>query len=119
MTKTLVLAHGAFHGPWCWHPLLTRLERQGVRCVAIDLNRGGLEADRSALQGEVDRLNTEGCRVSVIGHSLGCPSTALLDPKTLETAIFLAGPIAGPGMPDIDGCVSPEFTNSLEPQPDG
>ena len=49
MTEALVLAHGAFHGPWCWRPTISRLEKEGVRCVPIDLNRGGLDADRDAL----------------------------------------------------------------------
>lgn len=120
MTKTLVLVHGAFHGPWCWQPLMERLEQQAVRCVAVDLNRGGLEADRQALQAEVDRLIDEGCRVSVIGHSLGCSPTVLLDPATIDSVIFLAGPVAGAGMPDITGRISPAITQSLERRrPDG
>jgi pimeloyl-ACP methyl ester carboxylesterase len=119
MTRTLVLAHGAFGGPWCWKQLIVQLERRGVRCVAVDLNRGSLEADRAALQTQVDRLVAEGCRVSAIGHSLGCASTALLDPKTIASAIFIAGPVRGPGMPDIRGCISPGFSALIKPNGDG
>lgn len=56
MNEALVLAHGAFHGPWCWRPTIERVEAKGVRCVAVDLNRGGLEADREALQAAVDAI---------------------------------------------------------------
>jgi pimeloyl-ACP methyl ester carboxylesterase len=119
MNDALVLAHGAFHGPWCWHPTSLWLERHDVRCVAVDLNRGGLEPDRAALQGVVDELVDEGCRVHAIGHSLGCASVAALDPSTLATATFLAGPVAGPGMPSPGDCIFPNFLEKLLPQQDG
>ena len=34
---TLVLVHGAWHGPWCWQRLLPQLARQGlaVQCPAL------------------------------------------------------------------------------------
>jgi pimeloyl-ACP methyl ester carboxylesterase len=119
LNDALVLAHGAFHGPWCWHPTISRLEEKGIRCVAVDLNRGGLHADRDALQSAVDALADEGCRVHAIGHSLGCPSVALLDPETIATAILLAGPIEGPGMPDMAERTFPDFMTKLRPQKDG
>ncbi len=115
----LVLAHGAFHGPWCWHPTISRLEAKGIRCVAVDLDRGGLAADRAALQGVVDSVRADGYRVHAIGHSLGCPSVALLDPNTIATATLLAGPLVGPGLPDMADCAFPDFTSKLRARPDG
>jgi len=116
----LVLAHGAFHGPWCWQPTIKRLEREGLRCVAVDLNRGGAEPDRVALQGVVDGLRADGFRVHAIGHSLGCISVALLDPDSLATAILLAGPVAdGPGMPDSSKMIGEGFLEHLEHFDDG
>lgn len=117
--EALVLAHGAFHGPWCWHPTLTRLEQHGLRCVAVDLNRGGLAADREALQDVVDSLREEGCRVHALGHSLGCCSVALLDPGTIASAMLLAGPVEGEGMPSSAECTAPDFIKKLLPQDDG
>ena len=119
MTDTLVLAHGAFHGPWCWHRTSLWLEQRGVRCVGVDLNRGGLEPDRVALQAVVNELVHDGSRVHAIGHSLGCASVAALDPNSLATAMFLAGPVAGGGMPDPADCIFPQFIKKLLPQDDG
>ncbi|MEE3329364.1 MAG: alpha/beta hydrolase [Myxococcota bacterium] len=119
MEDVLVLAHGAFHGPWCWQPTLRPLEAAGVRCIAVDLDRGGLEADRAALQGVVDDLVDENCRVHAIGHSLGCSSVARLDPRTLATLTLLAGSAVGPGMPDPAGITFAGFGETLIAQSDG
>jgi len=34
---TFALIHGAWHGAWCWEPLIPELERRGHRAVAVDL----------------------------------------------------------------------------------
>jgi pimeloyl-ACP methyl ester carboxylesterase len=92
----LVLAHGAFHGPWCWQPTMQVLESKGLRCVAVDLNRGGLQADRDALQATVNALRREeGCRVHAIGHSLGCASVQALDARQCDAASGLCWRIRG------------------------
>jgi len=99
---------------------MERLEKRGVRCVAVDLNRGGLGPDRDALQGEVDAARSGGARVHAIGHSLGCASVQALDASTLASAMLLAGsvhPIGG--MPTLEGSISETFFKALEPQPDG
>ena len=120
MTDALVLAHGAFHGPWCWQPTIERVEARGVHCVAVDLNRGGLEADRDALQEAVDALRKQGHRVHAIGHSLGCCSVAALDPSTLATAMLLAGPVANhPDLPSDREMITDGFIENLKPQDDG
>lgn len=116
----LVLAHGAFHGPWCWTTLIECLQDRGVRCLAVDLDRGGVEADRDALQTEVDRLRSAGHRVHAIGHSLGCTSVAGLDPATLATAILLAGPVApGEGLPPVEELLLPGFLDGIQRVEDG
>ena len=120
MSEALVLAHGAFHGPWCWAPTIEHVEARGVTCVAVDLNRGGLEPDRDALQQAVDALRNEGHRVHAIGHSLGCCAVAALDPSTLATAMLLAGPVANhPELPDDREMIADGFIESLVPQEDG
>ena len=119
MKEALVLAHGAFHGPWCWDAIIPALEDKGIHCLAVDLNRGGLHADRDALQQSVEMLRAEYDRVHAIGHSLGCPSVALIDPGTIATATFLAGPLEGPEMPPAADCTFPNFVSQLVPQQDG
>ena len=42
---TLVLVHGAWHGPWCWNRLIPRLDGMGLRIVAPSLTGMG---DRAA-----------------------------------------------------------------------
>ena len=117
----LVLAHGAFHGPWCWQSTTQVLESKGLRCVAVDLNRGGLQADRDALQATVDALRREeGCRVHAIGHSLGCASVQALDASTLASAMLLAGSVgASEGMPHKSEMLVGDFLSKLIPQDDG
>lgn len=34
---TVVLVHGAWHGAWCWSPVVDRLSAAGIRSIAIDL----------------------------------------------------------------------------------
>jgi pimeloyl-ACP methyl ester carboxylesterase len=34
---THILVHGAWHGGWCWHRIVARLERAGHRALAPDL----------------------------------------------------------------------------------
>ena len=119
-TDALVLAHGAFHGPWCWQPTIARLEAEGVRCVAVDLDRGGIEQDGAALQGVVDTLAASGARVHAIGHSLGCYAVAALAADSLTTATLLAGPIADrPDGPSVIEMTTPGFLKILKPQDDG
>lgn len=120
MNDVLVLVHGAFHGPWCWQPTIDALATADLECFAIDLNRGGLEADRKALQEVVDARRADGQRVHAIGHSLGCSSVAALDPASLSSAIFLAGTVlGGEGFPSARGSIAPGFLDALEAQEDG
>jgi pimeloyl-ACP methyl ester carboxylesterase len=74
MTATLLLVHGAWHGSWCWDPLIEALDGVPVRTVdlpSVGSDPGALgnldddaEAVRTALAG------IEG-PVVVLGHSYG------------------------------------------------
>lgn len=40
---TVVLLHGAWHGPWCWEPVCQELDRRGVPAVAPALPSTGTD----------------------------------------------------------------------------
>jgi len=41
---TFVLVHGAWHGAWCWSPVVDRLSAAGFNAVALDLPGHGVDA---------------------------------------------------------------------------
>jgi pimeloyl-ACP methyl ester carboxylesterase len=65
---TFVLVHGAWHGGWCWDPIVPALETAGHRVEAIDLPFTGPDDDVAFVTGVLDRI--EGRKV-VAGHSYG------------------------------------------------
>jgi len=76
--STYILVHGAWHGGWCWHKIVARLERLGHTVIAPDLpslgrdktpvNRVSLPLWRDFICGIVD-AQTE--PVILVGHSRG------------------------------------------------
>ncbi|HEY1916201.1 MAG TPA: alpha/beta fold hydrolase [Streptosporangiaceae bacterium] len=64
--RTLVLVHGAWHGAWCWQPVVDRLERSGIRVVAVELPFTSFEDDTAAIQAAVTDEDVVLC-----GHSYG------------------------------------------------
>lgn len=76
--RTYVLVHGAWHGAWCWHKIVARLETRGHRAIALDMPNHG--RDRSAtndvsLTEMVERVGAaierEDEPVVLVGHSFG------------------------------------------------
>jgi pimeloyl-ACP methyl ester carboxylesterase len=75
-TPTLVLVHGAWHGAWCWDPVLPGLAASGIPTVAVDLPGhgasvaplGDLASDAAALRASIDAV---GGPVIVVAHSYG------------------------------------------------
>jgi len=73
---TLVLVHGAWHGAWCWDPVLPGLTEAGIPTRALDLPGhgastlalGDLETDAAALRAEIDAITGP---VVVCAHSYG------------------------------------------------
>lgn len=76
--STFLLIHGAWHGAWCWHKIVPRLEKRGHTVIAADLpamgidrtpaNRVSLGSWRDFVCGIVDRA---GEPVVLVGHSRG------------------------------------------------
>lgn len=68
-----VLVHGAWHGGWCWEPVVVELEARGHTVRTIDLPSrdnpaGDLHSDARAVRELVESL---GRPVVLVGHSYG------------------------------------------------
>lgn len=66
--RTIVLVHGAWHGPWCWSPLLARLDEHGVPAVAVELDLLDVHADAAIVTRALDALDGP---CLLVGHSYG------------------------------------------------
>lgn len=67
---TFALLHGAWHDPWCWEPLATRLEEMGHITVAPDLPLHDPEAVyMQRIQAVIDALEGADDEVVVVAHS--------------------------------------------------
>lgn len=80
-SPTVVLVHGAWHGPWAWSEVEGQLQDQGVDVVTVDLPSvgedtaalGGLEDDADAVRAAIDAIDGP---VVVVAHSYGgAPTT--------------------------------------------
>ena len=67
-TKTVVLVHGAWHGPWCWEKVVPLLDEQGVAVEAVDLPMTSFDDDVAATKAVLDRVEGD---VVLCGHSYG------------------------------------------------
>jgi pimeloyl-ACP methyl ester carboxylesterase len=76
MSPTVVLVHGAWHGPWCWAELVPALEAHGLAVATVDLPSSGpdvtalgdLDADVAAVTAVLDAV--PGPKI-LLGHSYG------------------------------------------------
>ena len=76
---TFGFVHGAYHGSWCWQPLITELEHRGHHGLAVDLpcedpRAGAIEYAAAAVEAFADA----GPDLVVVGHSLGGLSIPLI-----------------------------------------
>jgi pimeloyl-ACP methyl ester carboxylesterase len=76
MTNPVLLVHGAWHGAWCWEPVVAALEARDVRAVAVDLPGHGddtspftdLHGDAGRVRAALDDFDEP---VVLVGHSYG------------------------------------------------
>ncbi len=76
--STYILVHGAWHGGWCWHKVVARLEAQGHRVLTPDLPGHGVDRTPPA-DTTLDSLAERICAlldaadepVILVGHSFG------------------------------------------------
>lgn len=91
---SIVLVHGAWHGPWCWDQVASGLRERGERVETPELHRGSLSADTAAVQEAIDGLGGD---VVVCGHSYGGAVISGLRPDGLSHMVFLAALVLDSG----------------------
>ena len=76
--STYILVHGAWHGGWCWHKVVARLEARGHQVQAPDLPGHGVDRTPPAdttLDGMAESicalLDAAAEPVILVGHSFG------------------------------------------------
>jgi pimeloyl-ACP methyl ester carboxylesterase len=105
--STFLLVHGAWHGAWCWHKLMSRLEKMGHTVVAPDLpalgrdrtpvNRVSLALWREHLCRILDSVPED---VILVGHSRGgivISEVAEHRPRRIRTLVYLTAFLARNG----------------------
>ncbi|WP_439659989.1 alpha/beta hydrolase [Lentzea sp. HUAS TT2] len=89
---TLLLVHGAWHGPWCWEPLRTILENDGWRVDTVDLP--SVAPDTAPRHGMHDDARTIRDAITgptvIVAHSYGgIPATQAATPD-VQHLVYVA-----------------------------
>jgi pimeloyl-ACP methyl ester carboxylesterase len=116
---TIVLTHGAFHGGWCFEPLVRELGARGVGAVVLDLPLTDLDADAAAVTSVLD--NIEG-PVTLLGHSYGgSVITVAGNHPSVEHLVYLAalGPDEGERASGGPVAIGDEFISAMRLGDDG
>jgi pimeloyl-ACP methyl ester carboxylesterase len=104
---TYVLVHGAWHGGWCWHRIVARLERAGHRVLAPDLAAMG--RDRTPVgsitlahwvRQMVAQIEAEPDPVILVGHSRGgivISQVAEHVPARIQSLVFVSASLLTSG----------------------
>lgn len=114
-----MLVHGAFHGPWCFDPLVEVLTRRGAVCTAPELPLTSLAADAAAVLRALDDVTARGTGpVVLLGHSYGgaVVTVAGIHPA-VERLVLLASlaPDTGEGPSGGPVEIDPSFVSALRP----
>jgi pimeloyl-ACP methyl ester carboxylesterase len=95
-----VLVHGAWHGGWCWHKVVARLERTGHTVLAPDMKGHGIDRmppigttlDNLG-EGIADVVSAQPEPVVLVGHSFGgtiITEVAERMPERIKRLVYLA-----------------------------
>ena len=115
---TVVLVHGAWHGPWCFDQVVAGLEVRGVPVVAVERRR--MHEPSGTLRGVTDSAENEAIvraaldqvegPVVLLGHSFGgvAITTAPLGNESVKHLVYLTAI-----MPDTDGSIPDNFVNPV------
>jgi pimeloyl-ACP methyl ester carboxylesterase len=91
--ETCVLVHGAWHGPWSWDEVLTRLRERGCAALAVDLTAAAQSLE--SLTAELGRqLGPGSSRVVLVGHSRAGPVISQVAehwPERVAGLVYVSG----------------------------
>jgi len=116
---TIVLVHGAFHGPWCFEPLVDELARRGVTTLAPELPLTSLTDDAAAVAAVLEDCEAP---VALLGHSYGgAVVTVAGNHPAVQRLVYLAALAPDAGEPASGGPVQigDAFIARLRPSADG
>jgi pimeloyl-ACP methyl ester carboxylesterase len=109
---TVVLVHGAWHGAWCWEPVIDLLDDAEIRSIALDLPGHGadtaplsdLAGDAAALRHVLDGLD----QAVVCGHSYGgaVVSEGAAEHPAVRHLLFIAAFPIAPGESVMDAAAA-------------
>jgi pimeloyl-ACP methyl ester carboxylesterase len=110
--STFVLVHGAWHGGWCWHKIVARLERAGQRVLAPDMKGHGIDRtppEQTTLESLADGIAqvvaAQKEKVVLVGHSFG--GTIITEvgervPERIARLVYLAAFVVPNGKSTLD-----------------
>ncbi|MGH9017970.1 MAG: alpha/beta hydrolase [Acidimicrobiales bacterium] len=125
-TRPVVLVHGAWHGAWCFDPLVAALDRRRVPVTCVELPGHGedggeltdLHGDADAVRHHLDRCAKP---VVLVGHSYGgvVITEAGVHPQVAELVYIAAfNPDVGESAMDLAAAVSAAAALDHEGRPD-
>jgi len=100
---TFALVHGAWHGGWCFAPLVAELERRGHGAVAIDLPGEDATAGNAVYADVIAERLREADDVVLVGHSLAGLTIPLVPARReVRALVYLCALLPVPGRSLID-----------------
>lgn len=123
----LLLVHGAFHGPWCFDPILPGLAAHDISTATVELPLTTFAAGTAAVVEAIESITRDGDReVVLLGHSYGgaVVTAAGVHPRVSSliylTAMAPASGQATSGTPEGSPvAVGDEFIRALQFGEDG
>ncbi len=106
-STTFVLAHGAWHGAWCWDKLVPILRAGGAKVVTVDYPGHGEDHSTLAYQNTatyvakvIEAIDREPGKVILVGHSMGgsiISNVAENRPQKVQSLVYLAAALLKDG----------------------
>src|SRR4051795_5203284 len=118
-----VLVHGAFHGAWCWEPLVSELSAAGHTVTTLDLPGHG-DDPTAVADVTLDAYARKICAtlaeqpepVLLVGHSMGgvaITQAAARCPERIAKLVYVAAFLPGDGQSLVDLTKLPEGAGDM------